>query len=114
MNQEIRDQIKQIIYKAIKLNEGVFDKALKTRLKSILEKKIISLSEKKYNLLTPIDLSKKDIEEISTILHQPDVTIIEKKDDDLIGGFILKSESKMIDGSINGYITNLTRQMANN
>lgn len=114
MNTETREQIKKIIYQAIKLNGGIFDRSLQIRLRIILEKKIINMDEHKYDLSSAINLSKTDIDHITKLLHDPEIEINKTQDNDVIGGFVLKSSSKMIDGSINGYITNLTRQMAEN
>lgn len=114
MDNQTKEQLKKIIYQAIKLNGGIFDRALKTRLKAVLEKKLLAIAGHKYQLTSAISLSETELKDITKLLHDPEIHVQETQDKDIIGGFVLKSNSKMIDGSINGYITNLTRQMAEN
>lgn len=96
---------------AIKANGNKFDTALKKKLEKIISKKLKGISREEYQLITTHTISKESEQRLAEFLHVGNEQIKPMTSKDVIGGFVLKSKSKMIDASIDGYITNLTQNI---
>lgn len=111
INEAMQQEIKEFIKRNIEKNGGVFDRNLKMRLKKIISSKLKKDMPVNYDLFVPYDISEQSVDRIlkNYGLDLTQINVISDKS--IIGGFILRSNSKLIDASIHGHITSLTQDM---
>jgi F0F1-type ATP synthase delta subunit len=106
-----KEEIKKEIKKIIQENGGILDRKLKLKVTSIFEKKLKESADNEWQLAVPFEISEEKKNKIAAALSINPELIHMVIDPALIGGFNLRSKSKLIDASVSGHITSLTHTL---
>ncbi len=100
-------QLKKIILDEVNRNGGILTTSLKTKLMKIISHKFQNIDVN--HLVTAQTLSASQEEKMEKEFNISESN--KEVNQDIIGGFIVKSESKLIDASLSGLITNLAQKL---